>query len=180
MSLERIFICKYREYGRFIVMSIILIICTSFPKLRLYRWNYAIRQSYVVRLNRVCGLFIVALAVILVVRYYIRNQLIRNGKVIWCRIDWTKSKESGFSYIIYANYTQKNCFRQYVGDVFLFPSKKEKNLKLKKMKMVPVFVSVKNEDKYFMPLLNYYRTYDEVIKKKLQRDVLRTIEFPEE
>ena len=180
MNLERIFICKYREYGRFIVMSIILIICTSFPKLRLYRWNYAIRQSYVVRLNRVCGLFIVALAVILVVRYYIRNQLIRNGKVIWCRIDWTKSKESGFSYIIYANYTQKNCFSQYVGDVFLFPSKKEKILKLKKMKMVPIFVSVKNEDRYFIPLLNYYHTYDEVIKKKLQKDVLRAIEFPEE
>lgn len=74
----------------------------------------------------------------------------------------------------------KNCFKQYVGDVFLFPSKNknEEIEKLRKMKMVSVFVSKKDEDRYFMPLLNYYRTYDEVMKKKLYKDVLRVIDYP--
>ena len=180
MESEKIFICKYREYGRFIVMSMILVMCTGSPKLKLHRWNYFVEQSYIVMLNRVCGLSVAALAVLLVARYYYRNQLIRDGKLIWCRIDWTKSKESGLSYIIYANYSQENCFKQYVGDVFLFPSKNknEEIEKLRKMKMVPVFVSKKDEDRYFMPLLNYYRTYDEVMKKKLYKDVLRAVDYP--
>ena len=50
--------------------------------------------------------------------------------------------------------------------------------KLRKMKMVPVFVSEKDEDRYFMPLLKYYRTYDEVMKKKLYKDVLRAVDYP--
>ena len=161
-------------------MSMIHVMCTSSPKLKLHRWNYSVEQSYIVMLNRVCGLSVATLAVLLVAGYYYRNQLIRDGKLIWCRIDWTKSKESGLNYIIYANYPQENCFKQYVGDVFLFPSKnKNKEIeKLRKMKMVSVFVSKKDEDRYFMPLLNYYRTYDEVMKKKLYKDVLRVIDYP--
>lgn len=111
------------------------------------------------------------------------NKLIRDGEVVWCKVDRSRCEENQGGIVIRASYFWKNKkqFMQYTGILpMAFWSAKDEHIeKLYTIKYVPVFVDSLDMNRYKMVLCNQWLTQSEVEEKKCMKSVIRVIDSKE-
>lgn len=170
----KIYICKQRDYVTwftatlfFVVAYLIVVMVDNINKTML--WGGALLIS-------------LGSTVYFYGKYKMRNELMRNGQLIWCKVDHTKSSMNEMGIVVYGNYYWKEkIFQIFVGTIQMRGYDKELyEEQLRNTCYVPVFVSKENHDRYFMALWNYQYTYNEVIANSLQKKIIRVIDFSTE
>lgn len=109
-----------------------------------------------------------------------KNEIIKNGELIWCRIDKMKSKKNMAGLVVWASYFWKDTqqFISYYESIsFGFSSKNEKyEEQLWKESFMPIFVERIDRNKYAIALWNIQYTQEEIYSMNLQDKVIRVID----
>lgn len=117
------------------------------------------------------------------VKYYVvrrKNELIKRGKVVWCKVDRSRCENNQAGIVIRAGdyWKDKKQFVEYSGLLpMIFGSVEDEYIeKIYTVKYVPVFVDDMDMNRYKMVLCDQWMTWNEVEKQRCMKSVIRVID----
>ena len=138
--------------------------------------GYSLFSTNAIIMSAVVFLFV--LWIFIFIKSRRKNEIVKIGKLIWCKVDRSRSQNNVAGIVIRGGYFWEDTkmFIEYTGSVrTALDLRRDKYVQImEKVKYVPVFVDISDRNKYAMVLCDLWARPEEIDKRS--KDIIRVID----